>query len=60
MTLQVGPAWLFCPADRPERFAKAAAAAGIGYAELVQRLIRFPLERATGSVVSSGRATTIL
>ncbi|PQM47714.1 Citrate lyase subunit beta-like protein [Mycobacterium talmoniae] len=21
-----GPAWLFCPADRPERFAKAAAA----------------------------------
>ncbi len=24
-----GPAWLFCPADRPERFAKAAAAADI-------------------------------
>ena len=22
-----GPAWLFCPADRPERFAKAAAVA---------------------------------
>ena len=22
-----GPAWLFCPADRPERYAKAAAAA---------------------------------
>ncbi len=23
----LGPAWLFCPADRPERYAKAAAAA---------------------------------
>ena len=25
----VGPGWLFCPADRPERFAKAAAAADV-------------------------------
>lgn len=25
----VGPAWLFCPADRPDRFAKAAAAADV-------------------------------
>ncbi|NMN96355.1 aldolase/citrate lyase family protein [Antrihabitans stalactiti] len=24
-----GPAWLFCPADRPERFSKAAAAADV-------------------------------
>ena len=24
-----GPAWLFCPADRPERFEKAAAAADV-------------------------------
>ncbi|OBI82102.1 HpcH/HpaI aldolase/citrate lyase family protein [Mycobacterium asiaticum] len=30
MTLRdAGPAWLFCPADRPERFAKAAAAADV-------------------------------
>jgi citrate lyase subunit beta/citryl-CoA lyase len=30
MSLQnPGPAWLFCPADRPERFQKAAAAADI-------------------------------
>ena len=30
MTLtQTGPAWLFCPADRPERFEKAAAAADV-------------------------------
>jgi citrate lyase subunit beta/citryl-CoA lyase len=26
---QNGPAWLFCPADRPERFEKAAAAADV-------------------------------
>ncbi|OBG40084.1 citrate lyase subunit beta [Mycobacterium alsense] len=26
---EAGPAWLFCPADRPERFAKAAAAADV-------------------------------
>ncbi|RFD25036.1 CoA ester lyase [Mycobacterium uberis] len=25
----VGPGWLFCPADRPERFAKAAAVADV-------------------------------
>lgn len=30
MNLQAaGPGWLFCPADRPERFAKAAAAADV-------------------------------
>ena len=26
---QNGPAWLFCPADRPERYEKAAAAADV-------------------------------
>lgn len=26
---EAGPAWLFCPADRPDRFAKAAAAADV-------------------------------
>jgi citrate lyase subunit beta / citryl-CoA lyase len=29
MALMNGPAWIFCPADRPERFAKAAAAADV-------------------------------
>jgi len=29
VTLQAGPGWLFCPADRPERFEKAAAAADV-------------------------------
>src|SRR5690625_484453 len=27
--MNTGPAWLFCPADRPERFGKAAAAADV-------------------------------
>ncbi|MGV0698714.1 HpcH/HpaI aldolase/citrate lyase family protein [Mycolicibacter sinensis] len=27
--LSTGPAWLFCPADRPERYAKAAAVADV-------------------------------
>jgi citrate lyase subunit beta / citryl-CoA lyase len=27
--LPTGPGWLFCPADRPERYAKAAAAADV-------------------------------
>ena len=29
-----GPAWLFCPADRPERYQKAAAAADIAILDL--------------------------
>jgi citrate lyase subunit beta/citryl-CoA lyase len=29
VTLASGPGWLFCPADRPERFTKAAAAADV-------------------------------
>lgn len=29
MTVVNGPGWLFCPADRPERFEKAAAAADV-------------------------------
>jgi citrate lyase subunit beta / citryl-CoA lyase len=29
MLAEPGPGWLFCPADRPERFAKAAAAADV-------------------------------
>ena len=29
-----GPGWLFCPADRPERFEKASAAADIAILDL--------------------------
>ncbi len=34
MTLVAATAWLFCPADRPERYAKAAAAADIAILDL--------------------------
>jgi len=34
MTLVAGTAWLFCPADRPERYGKAAAAADIAILDL--------------------------
>ncbi|WP_370759917.1 aldolase/citrate lyase family protein, partial [Mycolicibacter arupensis] len=27
--MSTGPAWLFCPADRPERYGKAAAVADV-------------------------------
>jgi citrate lyase subunit beta/citryl-CoA lyase len=29
MTIDAGPVWMFCPADRPERYGKAAAAADV-------------------------------
>lgn len=29
MSVIPGPAWLFCPADRPERYGKAAATADV-------------------------------
>lgn len=32
--LAVGPAWLFCPADRPDRYAKALAAADVVIVDL--------------------------
>ena len=32
--IPAGPAWLFCPSDRPERFAKAAAAADAAILDL--------------------------
>lgn len=35
-----GPAWLFCPADRPERFAKAAAAADVVILDLEDGVAR--------------------
>ena len=40
-----GPAWLFCPADRPERFEKAAAAADVDDAKRHCRVCRLRLCR---------------
>ncbi len=34
MSWQPGPAWLFCPADRPDRWAKAAAVADVVIVDL--------------------------
>ncbi|WP_029432298.1 CoA ester lyase [Blastococcus sp. URHD0036] len=34
MTWRPGPAWLFCPADRPDRWAKAAAVADVVIVDL--------------------------
>ena len=60
---ETGPGWLFCPADRPERFAKAAAARGrnrdrvtpLGYLTLAPPTTRGPPEatRATVRMVPS-------
>jgi citrate lyase subunit beta/citryl-CoA lyase len=35
-----GPAWLFCPADRPERYQKAAAAADVVILDLKSLICR--------------------
>lgn len=40
-----GPAWLFCPADRPERYAKAAAVADVVILDLEDGVA--PRDRAT-------------
>ena len=70
MTLQHGPAWLFCPADRPERFATAAAAADVVILDLEdgvaaadkesarRALIEMPLDPATTVVRVNAADTT--
>ncbi|GAB6902431.1 HpcH/HpaI aldolase/citrate lyase family protein [Kineosporia succinea] len=64
-----GPAWLFCPADRPDRFAKAAAAADVvildledavsaeGKATARQALVDHPLDPSS-TVVRVNPAST--
>ncbi|MFC5501052.1 HpcH/HpaI aldolase/citrate lyase family protein [Lysinimonas soli] len=48
-----GPALLFCPADRPERFAKAAAAADAVILDLEDGVAREAKDRARAAVVAS-------
>ncbi|MGX1811164.1 HpcH/HpaI aldolase/citrate lyase family protein [Nocardia sp. NPDC055321] len=70
MTWQIpGPGWLFCPADRPERFEKAAAAADVVILDLEDgvapddkpaaraALLRTPLDPET-TVVRIGAVAT--
>ena len=57
-----GPAFLFCPADRPERFAKAAAAADVVILDLEDGVAPDRKEEARAAVAAStlNRATTIV
>jgi citrate lyase subunit beta/citryl-CoA lyase len=57
-----GPAYLFCPADRPERFAKAAAAADIVIVDLEDGVAPDQREQARANVHAAtlDPATTII
>ena len=57
-----GPAFLFCPADRPERFAKAAAAADVVIVDLEDGVAPDQRERARANVAVAtlDPATTIV
>ena len=61
-----GPGWLFCPADRPERFAKAAAAADVVILDLEDGVCasskaeaRLRLIHAVRELASSGAAIVV-
>ncbi|WP_422746146.1 HpcH/HpaI aldolase/citrate lyase family protein [Mycobacterium sp. WMMD1722] len=48
-----GPGWLFCPADRPERFEKAAAAADVVILDLEDGVAAKDREAARAAVVGT-------
>lgn len=48
-----GPAWLFCPADRPERFAKAAAAADVVILDLEDGVAQADKEAARVALIDT-------
>jgi citrate lyase subunit beta / citryl-CoA lyase len=50
---QSGPAWLFCPADRPERFEKAAAAADVVILDLEDGVAAKDREAARAALVDT-------
>lgn len=50
---EAGPAWLFCPADRPERFEKAAAAADVVILDLEDGVAAKDRESAREALVSN-------
>ena len=50
---QTGPAWLFCPADRPERFEKAAAAADVVILDLEDGVAAADREAARAALVDT-------
>ena len=48
-----GPAWLFCPADRPERFQKAAAAADVVILDLEDGVAAKDREAARAALIDT-------
>ena len=48
-----GPGWLFCPADRPERFEKAAAAADVVILDLEDGVAAKDREAAREALIAS-------
>jgi citrate lyase subunit beta/citryl-CoA lyase len=50
---QTGPGWLFCPADRPERFEKAAAAADVVILDLEDGVAAKDREAARAALIDS-------
>ncbi|MGW5308888.1 HpcH/HpaI aldolase/citrate lyase family protein [Nocardia thailandica] len=48
-----GPAWLFCPADRPERFAKAAAVADVVILDLEDGVAAADKDAARAALVAT-------
>src|ERR1700751_3805972 len=62
MTSQYGPAWLFCPADRPERFTKAAAVADVVILDLEDGVAAADKESARRALVETplDPATTVV
>ena len=48
-----GPAWLFCPADRPERFEKAAAAADVVILDLEDGVAAGDREAARAALIAT-------
>ncbi|OBK73662.1 CoA ester lyase [Mycobacterium sp. 1164985.4] len=53
MALVTGPAWLFCPADRPERFEKAAAAADVVILDLEDGVAAKDREAARAALIET-------
>lgn len=50
---QTGPGWLFCPADRPERFEKAAAAADVVILDLEDGVAATDREAARAALIDT-------
>ena len=48
-----GPGWLFCPADRPERFGKAAAAADVVILDLEDGVAAKDREAARAALIDT-------